>query len=216
MRNNLSPEAAPWGREIETRLRSAENTLKTISQDSSNALSGIAASLAQLSTQVSDVQTALSRVQRNTSQVFWGGDSPGFNIPAATTSRVFVSAFTQTVTIPPYCNVLATYFTGLAQSRSLGGPAGTANLVSGVRLMVDAGGGFSEQFGSPQISQTVAVGTGGVNTSLGSSTTLPPSGPNPSTLVIDVQVFGSHSNTSSESNHAFLSPQLIIQTIPYN
>lgn len=61
MRNNLSPESAPWGREVDRRLASVENTLATLNQDSTNAFKSIASSLAQLSTQVSAVQDAVSQ-----------------------------------------------------------------------------------------------------------------------------------------------------------
>lgn len=48
MRNNLSPESAPWGREIESRIRRAESTLDTLSQDTTNAFSGLNGSVSAL------------------------------------------------------------------------------------------------------------------------------------------------------------------------
>lgn len=41
MRNNLSPESAPWGREVDTRLSSVESTLRIVQQDTTNAFSGL-------------------------------------------------------------------------------------------------------------------------------------------------------------------------------
>ena len=178
MRNNLSPESAPWGREVDRRLSSVEGTLATLNQDSTNAFKSIAASLAQLSSQVSAVQTAISQsdtvltaLSRATTTVYTSTESLYLTIPETTTGDVFKSVITETITVPPKCYVLATYATGNAVS-ILGGGSNTSDQVNtGLRLRVNQGTGIREVDGRVWISQLLPAASSNKEVSSGLTAT---------------------------------------------
>lgn len=73
MRNNLSPESAPWGREIESRLGRAERSLDTLSQDTTNAFSGLNGSISALNSLVGATSRTVTFVASVENKTFVSG-----------------------------------------------------------------------------------------------------------------------------------------------
>lgn len=73
MRNNLSPESAPWGREIESRIRRAESTLDTLSQDTTNAFSGLNGSVSALNSLIGATSRTVTFVASVENRTFVSG-----------------------------------------------------------------------------------------------------------------------------------------------
>lgn len=102
MKNNLSPESAPWGRDIERRLSSVESVLATLNQDSTNAFKGNAASLSQLQSAAVQSSAAIARLNQFTTTT-----ATGSSLTATSTSDVGWSAsyVEAEVTVPENCDV---------------------------------------------------------------------------------------------------------------
>ena len=61
-RNNLPNPSAPWGREVEQRIESAERNISQTSLESSNGLSSVSNTLATLSNTLNDVAAQQTRI----------------------------------------------------------------------------------------------------------------------------------------------------------
>lgn len=110
MRNNLSPESAPWGREVDRRLTSLENTIQTLTQDNTNAFKGISSSLAQLSEQLTTLQATVNQSNNAIARLnqFTTTSIAGPTLVANSTGGgvVWSSAYAELiVTTPPNCVV---------------------------------------------------------------------------------------------------------------
>lgn len=67
MRRNLPPQAEPWGREIDSRLKALERQQRNTNDDVANALQGVNATVSQLSRQIltlQDLTEELSKQQK--------------------------------------------------------------------------------------------------------------------------------------------------------
>ena len=79
-RNNLPNPSAPWGREVEQRIESAERNISQTSLESSNGLSSISNTLATLSSTLNDlaaqqrelVELAATRTTAKLKKASWG------------------------------------------------------------------------------------------------------------------------------------------------
>lgn len=212
MRNNLSPEAAPWGREVDRRLSSVENTLATLNQDSTNAFKSIAASLSQLSGQVAAVQTALSGILKIGTASYSSGSPMSFTVPQATTTTVEVLSHTFSVTVPSESSVLISTMSDLVSTSIVSGTV-SGNPVTGLRLYIEDGGA-PRVITDTQFRAGITPATGSAASSLYGMYRATNGGFAPVTWTFTLYAYGNHGPIASDTVHALMPPQVVVQTFP--
>lgn len=214
MKNNLSPEAAPWGRDIERRLSSIEGTVATLSQDSTNAFSSLSGTLAQLSGQVKSIQTVLNKLSRFTT-TYLEGVSTAIYVPAATPT----GDWTDLITVPITFSVDTAFYASFGSPEALvgmdGGAAGAIQAgFTSLRIVTQAPSGEQTVHTVvPRLNQNLSYNGTPVSAPLSGITRLyPAGGVNGNTLKL--QMGGGHTTNQSGSVHIVQIPYLTLNSVP--
>lgn len=214
MRNNLSPESAPWGRDIESRIRALEGGSKTLAQDSTNALDTQAATLAQMSQQLVDIRKTLSFMSRSTT-TYRSAPSDSLIVPAATASVVWKDLLTLPIT---FASDVAHYATISTPEALVGLSGGSAGLIQSgwtqLRVITESPTGVQTVHPEiPTLRQNLTYNGTTVSTALSGTLRLYHSG-GVLNNTLRFQMGGGHATSQSDTQHIVQLPSIVINTVP--